>query len=699
MGTMTNIRENTGIILWILVFAFGVIWVLQDSGGVDVISGTSASNLIVVDGESISHQEYREALDQRLEVFRQQTGEEVSAQRRDIEEQRTFEGLVEDRLIKHEMDRLGITVSDDELYEMVMGENPHPVIVANFSDEQGNIDRGMIQNVVDNMDQDPQLREQWLQLEDFLRQERRQQKLVTLLESSVRISPADVQMAHAREHLQADAEYVALRYAALPNDSVDVTESDIRAFYDEHREDYRRERTYRLQYASIPKVPAPEDTTAFLEDLEDMKENFAATEDAEEFLQRNASTRQPTDAFFAMTDLADPIATAIAEQMEPGAVVGPVVGNDQVNLIKIRDLQPADEASVRARHILIGTNDRDAADAQAEAEALATELRDGADFAALAREHSDDPGSAARGGNLGWFDRGTMAGPFESAAFGATPGEIVGPVETEFGYHVIEVQQRVDQEVQVAIYAQNLTPSVATLREIEDTLEDLRIFTDEGADFEEEAERLGLELQMVRVEEGQENIPDIGQSPTLQSFLEDSSGGDITETIELDDQMIVARVTGIQSAGYRPFDEVRDAVEPRAILQAKRAVQTDRMRRAYEAQEFDGLAEALDTSVRTASNISYENSNVPGLGREITFAGQVLGLGVGDETGVAEGENGVWVARVTQKADLPELTDQRRAQLRQRLEQERVRELQEAWVESLRADASITDNRARILQQ
>jgi len=696
---MTNIRENTGIILWILVFAFGVIWVLQDSGGVDVISGTSASNLIVVDGESISHQEYREALDQRLEVFRQQTGEEVSAQRRDIEEQRTFEGLVEDRLIKHEMDRLGITVSDDELYEMVMGENPHPVIVANFSDEQGNIDRGMIQNVVDNMDQDPQLREQWLQLEDFLRQERRQQKLVTLLESSVRISPADVQMAHAREHLQADAEYVALRYAALPNDSVDVTESDIRAFYDEHREDYRRERTYRLQYASIPKVPAPEDTTAFLEDLEDMKENFAATEDAEEFLQRNASTRQPTDAFFAMTDLADPIATAIAEQMEPGAVVGPVVGNDQVNLIKIRDLQPADEASVRARHILIGTNDRDAADAQAEAEALATELRDGADFAALAREHSDDPGSAARGGNLGWFDRGTMAGPFESAAFGATPGEIVGPVETEFGYHVIEVQQRVDQEVQVAIYAQNLTPSVATLREIEDTLEDLRIFTDEGADFEEEAERLGLELQMVRVEEGQENIPDIGQSPTLQSFLEDSSGGDITETIELDDQMIVARVTGIQSAGYRPFDEVRDAVEPRAILQAKRAVQTDRMRRAYEAQEFDGLAEALDTSVRTASNISYENSNVPGLGREITFAGQVLGLGVGDETGVAEGENGVWVARVTQKADLPELTDQRRAQLRQRLEQERVRELQEAWVESLRADASITDNRARILQQ
>jgi len=699
MGTMTNIRENTGIILWILVFAFGVIWVLQDSGGVDVISGTSASNLIVVDGESISHQEYREALDQRLEVYRQQTGEQVSAQRRDIEEQRTFEGLVEDRLIKHEMDRLGITVSDEELYDMVMGENPHPVIVANFGDEQGNIDRSMIQNVVDNMDQDPQLREQWLQLEDFLRQERRQQKLVTLLESSVRISPADVQMAHTREHLRADAEYVALRYAALPNDSVDVSESDIRAFYDEHREDYRRERSYAFQYASIPKVPAPEDTTAFLEDLEDMKESFAAAEDPGDFLQRNASTRQLTDAFFVLTDLADPIATAIAEQMEPGAVVGPVVANNQVNLIKIRALQPAEQVSVRARHILINTNDGDDASAQARAAELAGELREGADFAALAREHSDDPGSAARGGDLGWFNRGAMVGPFESAAFDATPGEIVGPIETEFGFHVIEVQQRADQEVQVAIYAQNLTPSVATLREIEDRLEDLRIFTDEGADFEEEAERLGLELQTVRVEEGQEAIPNIGQSPTLQGFLEDSASGDVTETIELDDKMIVGRVTDIQSAGYRPFEEVRDAVEPRALLQAKRAVQTARVQRAYEAQGFNGLPAALDTRMRTASNISYENTNVPGLGREITFAGQLLGLDVSTETGVTEGENGVWVARVTRKADLPELTDQRRAQLRQRLEQERVRELQEAWVESLRADATITDNRSRILMQ
>ncbi len=699
MGTMTNIRENTGVILWILVFAFGVIWVLQDSGGVDYLSGTSASNLIVVDGESISHQEYREALDQRLDAYRQQTGQAASAQRREIEEERTFEDLVEDRLIKHEMDRLGIQVSDDELYEMILGEDPHPVIVANFSDQDGNVDRAMIQNVVENMDQDPQLREQWLQLEGFLRQERRQQKLVSLLQSSVRISESDIRAAHKRENQRADAEYVALRYAALSDDEVEVTEDDIRAFYDANREDYRRERSYEVQYASIPKVAAPEDTTAIKDDLRGMKDEFAATEDPEDFLQRYASEREFTDSFFALTDLEDAIASAIAENMELGAVSGPVVANDQVNLMKILDLQPADETVMRARHILISTDDRSDAEAQELANNLLAELRDGGDFNALAREHSEDPGSANRGGDLGWFGPGSMVSAFENAAQNASIGDIVGPVQTEFGYHLIEVMQRVDQEVQVAVYAQNMEPSIATLRDIENTLEDLQYYTEEGADFEEEAARLNLSLERVRVEDGQEDIPQIGRSPSLQSFLEGARRGDISDVIELDDKMVVARVTDVESAGYRSFEEVRDAVEPRAILQAKREVQVQRMQEAYEEHGFDGLAEALGTELRTASNVSHDNTSVPGLGRETRFAGQVLGLDEGDETGVTEGENGVWAARVTRVAEIPELTDDRRAQIRQQLQQERIMELQESWIENLKANASITDNRDRILVQ
>jgi peptidyl-prolyl cis-trans isomerase C len=100
---------------------------------------------------------------------------------------------------------------------------------------------------------------------------------------------------------------------------------------------------------------------------------------------------------------------------------------------------------VRASHILIGvpaaSDAATRAARRARAEGLVREARAGKDFAALAREHSDD-GSASAGGDLGAFERGQMVPPFEQAAFALSPGEISEVVETEFGYHVIKVAAR-----------------------------------------------------------------------------------------------------------------------------------------------------------------------------------------------------------------------------------------------------------------
>ncbi len=101
---------------------------------------------------------------------------------------------------------------------------------------------------------------------------------------------------------------------------------------------------------------------------------------------------------------------------------------------------------VRARHVLL-TYPQDADDAARDSvRALAEELRSraaaGEDFAAMAQEHSQDPGSAQDGGNLGWFERGRMVQPFEEAAFALAPGEVSGVVETPFGLHIIKVEER-----------------------------------------------------------------------------------------------------------------------------------------------------------------------------------------------------------------------------------------------------------------
>jgi peptidyl-prolyl cis-trans isomerase C len=102
--------------------------------------------------------------------------------------------------------------------------------------------------------------------------------------------------------------------------------------------------------------------------------------------------------------------------------------------------------SVRASHILIavpkGADAAAKAQARAKAEGVLKDVKAGKDFAALAKEHSADPGSAVQGGDLGFFQQGQMVGPFNDAAFSLAPGAISDVVETDFGLHIIKVVEK-----------------------------------------------------------------------------------------------------------------------------------------------------------------------------------------------------------------------------------------------------------------
>lgn len=98
---------------------------------------------------------------------------------------------------------------------------------------------------------------------------------------------------------------------------------------------------------------------------------------------------------------------------------------------------------VRARHILLAVPDGNGEAVKARAEKLLADLRAGASFEALAKEHSADPGSAARGGDLGFFAAGRMVAEFDKAVFELTqPGALTGPVKSQFGYHIIRLEER-----------------------------------------------------------------------------------------------------------------------------------------------------------------------------------------------------------------------------------------------------------------
>lgn len=696
MGVMTKMRENTAAVLWILVFAFGILFMLQDSQVFDTVGLSNANNIAEVDGDLITYEEYNRAVNRRLDLYRDQTGESASTEVVDLFRQQVFDELVENRLREREMDRLGITVSDSEVIEMVLGDNPDPFIRQQFGDGQGGVNRELLQSVIDN----PEARDSWIEVEDYLRSKRRGEKLDKLIEATVRVSDEEVKAEYIRRNKKADARYVALRYADIPDDEVTLSDRDLQRFYDDNREDFARDRSYDVQYVSFSKLPSASDTTAIQTELEGLRPAFETAADDSAFVQNNLSERPYAGTFFTAQELDGKVAQAVFADPTPGRVVGPVMANGEIQLVKIQEVQPAENTAVKARHILISSQETDTAEeteaARQKALDIMGQIRGGADFAELAREMSDDPGSGRAGGDLGWFGRGQMVEPFEEAAYGASVGELVGPVKSQFGFHLIEVQARSDQEARLATLARRIQASPVTLGEIDERARDFQYYASEADDFEAEAGNYGT-VETVQITEDMQSIPGIGTSRAITNFLSSADEGSISDVVELSDKLVVLRVTGVTEQGYRPFDEVRAELEPRARLEAKKKIQSERLREVLQSTGgFDGLAEAAGVTERVASQVTYNNTLVPTLGREPMFVGTALGLAQGELSPVLEGDNSAYVLRVERvyEADMAAF-ENAKSGIRDELLQRKRQQVRSRWLAELKDGAEVSDYRPR----
>ena len=179
MGVMTKLREKTSAVLWLLVLAFGGLWVLQDSGFFDAITGgqRAGRNIAVVDGIPVEAEAFANRVEQQIQGYQQQQGGEVTNALRQQIEAQTYDELVTNALVEREMDDLGIGVTDDEVFELINGERPDPLIAQVFPDGAGGVDRAQLAQAAS----DPTLAPQLAAVEDQIRRTRRTAKLQALV--------------------------------------------------------------------------------------------------------------------------------------------------------------------------------------------------------------------------------------------------------------------------------------------------------------------------------------------------------------------------------------------------------------------------------------------------------------------------------------------------------------------------------------
>ncbi|WP_246138201.1 SurA N-terminal domain-containing protein [Fodinibius salinus] len=586
---MEKMRKGTGVILWVLIFSFGILWMLQDTDLFSVLQKGPRS-LGAVNGEKISLDEYNSRMQYFTQQHTRQTGNSMNPELRAQYQQRAWEALVNSKLIQQKMDDLGITVTDQEVVDMISGENPVQFIRQQFQREDGTIDRAALQAAIDA----PENTQMWIRVEQQLRQQRRQQKMSNYLQSSMRVSDYEVEQEYIRRNTTADVSFVRFSYGDVDKSEISVSEEDLRTYYENHSDKYKRKESYRFEYVSFDKTPTKQDTMRTLNDIKELRSDFASAENDSLFLNRYQSSTDYTAELVPKSD--------------------------------IRELY---------RSVL------DVAE-----------------------------------------------------------GEVTEVIRDQGRMYLLKKKEETASKVRFVVFSLDVKADpVATLDKRAKKADDFSYFAEQET-FTGEAERRSLSVQEGFATKGNNFVSGIGQSRQILNFLESSEPGAISKTIELPNLFVVLHVTEVTPAGTQPFEEVKKQI--RTVVKNNKLKQHAVKQANTLAEQYDNLetiAEKSGNEVMTVSSLSMNDATIEGAGREPKVVGAIFGLKKGAYSAAIEGTNAAFIVKVNElrKADVQNLTPQVREQIRRELEQSKNQVFMNTWIEQLKEEADIEDNRDRLL--
>ncbi len=364
------------------------------------------------------------------------------------------------------------------------------------------------------------------------------------------------------------------------------------------------------------------------------------------------------------------------------------------------------QEEIRAmRHILFAfDSDTNDADLLQQALGVREELQSGADFAALARDYSDDPGSAILGGDLGLVTRGIMVEAFEAAAFALAVGEVSEPVLTRFGYHLIEVTAIEGGEVQPLVEVEQRIRQELQMEQAErlfyDRAEQLANLTFDAPDsLEPAAQALGLTVQTTDwlTRDADHELlatPRIATAAFSDEVLRQRFNSDPLERDS--DTLVVIRVNDYREANVLPFETVAPQIREELASQARQA-QLEEQALALQQQLQTGmslptLAQSQGLELIEASNITRDDADLPSEVLAAAFAvapRSTSDTGASAITPLLDGDYAVLVVTAVQNADAAALPPSTRATARQTLTQQRGEQALEQYVTVLRAATKV----------
>ena len=703
MAILENIRKRTTVLILIIgmaLFAFVISGIFTSN---DFSGGKVGSAVAEINGEEISIDEFRN----RVERVSRRSGPTTSSLQL---VNNVWNQMERQTILGQEFEALGIDIQQDQIID-VISSNPGLSQNPQFTDENGVFDENRFREFIAELRVNaPDQYQDWLLDEEAIIQAAKEQTYYSLIRAGLGATLKEGEVEYKLANDKVSLRYVRVPYASIPDSTVIVSKSEISQYINERPDEYQQESARDIQFVYFEEKASPEDVAVvkeaitglledsveYLEELDttDTIPGFRNTDDVAAFLDRNSDTKFDT-IYRAKKDFPTRFADSLFN-LQVGEMYGPYREGDFFKVSKMVNRKP--NGSAKASHILITyqgatranpniTRTKEEAEERAN-EILEEALKPEATFAQLARDNSDGP-SAPQGGDLGYFQEGVMTPKFNDFAFGNEPGHI-GLVETEFGYHIVRVDDKQDL-VQLATLTREISPSEETLNTLftdATRFEMATTSTDQPfADLAKENEYLIRPVNKIKAMD--EYLPGLSSQRNIVQwvFNEDTEVGDI-KRFNINNGYAVVQLTAKYEKGLMAVEDASGTVLPllRKDKKAARILTENGGRSLEDISANSGIA------VASATSLSANSPTIPGAGREALVVGTAFSLNQGDMSDLIKGETGVFSFEVVSKEDASPLDTY--VTYSNTLQTSRSANIGTNVFEALKDKADIEDNRA-----
>ncbi|GHM99227.1 peptidylprolyl isomerase [Cytophagales bacterium WSM2-2] len=673
MALISTLRTKmTKFVVGFVALAMGAFIIGSDlfGNGPRSMFGGSQNNIGEIAGTSISREEYQAIVQERENDYALSYGRQPGERERAMLQNQAWELLVVQHAIRSQFEKTGVIVTGDELWDMVQGKNVDPSVKQAFLDSAGNFDRNKAVQYIRSLStpapSDPRMANQWAESKyrwDLFQKNlglgRQRIKYENLLIKTNYVTNAEAERNYHQQNDVAEVKILFVPFFAMSDSSVQVTDSDLKDYYNKNLEKFKAKFTRSLNYVTFPVVASAEDSAKVRTDAEKIAADFKTVADDSVFAVTNTEGATPYSKF----NISNLPSNISKDKLVTGNIIGPVLDNDSYKVVKIVKAGTDTVYVAKASHILIKWDDETAEKKKAakdKARKILNEIRGGASFAAKARDFGTD-GTASRGGDLGYFVSGQMVKPFEKAVFAAKKlGLLNEVVETQFGYHIIEVTAVKDNSAYtIATVELKISPSDDTHNAAYLKAQAFASGLSGVDEFKEKAAKENLNvLQANDLNTTDQRLNNLGEARKAITWLfRDGSVGKVSEVFDLDADYIVAVMTGETEEGYRSFDKVKDEITAavRNVLKGKKIVE----KLSAEKGTFEDMAKVFgtDASVNSSSDLKLNSNSIPGAGLDPTAVGRAFSLENGKRSTPVAGENGVVVLELQNKTIAPETGD------------------------------------------